>query len=214
MNIKARFMILFFASIIAISVINYPLTNLAKMTNNKPNTTAVEVNGIRFETRLKNSLIPLPPKEQNAMTEVEFEIVVTNNTFNTFYFDFGDNLTPLLREATGKIIPGGSGSDWRGQAIESHFRLSRPGETVSFLDYYVVAYDGEKYVCRFGTERGTWWGAGAVDVGNYEFEFTYRNDESVSKVRFPGVGSKIIENIWTGEVILPVLKFQLVNKSI
>ncbi|NEP83562.1 MAG: hypothetical protein F6K39_38800, partial [Okeania sp. SIO3B3] len=34
------------------------------MTNNKPNTKAVEVNGIRFEVRLNNSVIPLPPREE------------------------------------------------------------------------------------------------------------------------------------------------------
>ncbi|NEP83561.1 MAG: hypothetical protein F6K39_38795 [Okeania sp. SIO3B3] len=184
------------------------------MTEEKPSTTAVEVNGIRFETRLKNSVIPLPPKEENAMTEVEFEIIVTNNTSSTFYFDFGDNLTPLLMKANGEIIPGGSGSDWRGQAIESHFRLSKPGETVSFVDYYVIAYDGGEYICRFGTERGTWRVSEAVDVGNYEFEFTYENDLSALKVGLLRGGNKILDNIWTGVVVLPVLEFQLVDKSI
>ncbi|MDY7003684.1 MAG: hypothetical protein SWX82_06905 [Cyanobacteriota bacterium] len=184
------------------------------MAEEKPHTTAVEVNGIRFEIRLKNHVIPLPPKEENAMTEVEFEIVVINNTSNTFYFDFGDGFTPLLMKANGEIIPGGSGSDWRGQAIESHFRLSKPGETVSFVDYYVVAYDEEEYICRFGTERGTWWVSEAVDAGNYEFEFTYRNDESALKVGLLRGGNKILDNIWTGEVVLPVLEFQLVDKPI
>ena len=205
---------IFFASIIAISVINYPLINLAQMKEAKPSTTAVEVNGIRFETRLKKSVIPLPPKEENAMTEVEFEIVVTNNTSNTFYFDFGDGFTPLLRKANGQIIPGGSGSDWIGQPVESHFRLSRPGERFSFPDYYVIAYDGEEYVCRFGTKRGIWWGAGPVDLGNYKFELTYGSDLSVMTVGFYGVGDKIINNIWTGEVVLPPLEFQLVDPSI
>ncbi|NER01603.1 MAG: hypothetical protein F6K17_02630 [Okeania sp. SIO3C4] len=184
------------------------------MTEEKPHTTAVEVNGIRFETRLKNSVIPLPSKEENAMTEVEFEIVVTNNTSNTFYFDFGDNLTPLLMKANGQIIPGASGSDWIGQVMESHFRLSRPGETMSFVDYYVIIYDGEEYVCSFGTERGTWWGSRAVGVGNYRFELTYENYQSIITIGFPGLADKMLENIWTGKVVLPVLEFQLVDASI
>ena len=64
MNIVVRFLIFFLSGLITISLINYPLTNLAQMTNNKFNTTAVEVNGIRFEIRLNNPVIPLPPREE------------------------------------------------------------------------------------------------------------------------------------------------------
>lgn len=207
-------MILLFASIIAISVINYPLNNLAQMTEEKPSTTAVEVNGIRFETRLKNSVIPLPPKEENAMTEVEFEIIVTNNTSNTFYFDFGDSFTPLLIRPDGQTFSHGGATDWIGQPVESHFRLSRPGETVNFVDYYVIAYDGEEFVWRFGTKQGRWWVFGLVGVGIYQLEFTYRNNLSILTVGFSGVGDKILDNIWTGEVVLPPLEFQLVYPSV
>ncbi|NER02473.1 MAG: hypothetical protein F6K17_07465, partial [Okeania sp. SIO3C4] len=174
------------------------------MTEEKPHTTAVEVNGIRFETRLKNSVIPLPSKEENAMTEVEFEIVVTNNTSNTFYFDFGDNLTPLLIRPDGQTFSHCGATDWIGQPIESEFRLSKPGETVSFVDHYVVAYDGEEFVWRFGTERGRRWVFDLVGVSIYQLKLTYENDLSVLTVGFSAVGDKVLDNIWTGVVVLPV----------
>ncbi|NES02701.1 MAG: hypothetical protein F6K22_07485 [Okeania sp. SIO2F4] len=183
------------------------------MTEEKPSTTAVEVNGIRFETRLKNSVIPLPSKEENAMTEVEFEIVVTNNTSNTFYFDFGDGLIASLKEVNGRIIPRGGFSDWIGQPVESEFRLSQPGETVSFVDYYVVAYNVKEYECRLGT-RTMGWTFRPVGAKTYHLEFTYGSDLSVMTVGFSGVGDKILNNIWTGEVVLPPLEFQLVDPSI
>ncbi len=66
-------MILFWASIIAISVINYPLINLAKMANTKPNITAVEVNDIRFDIKLKNSR--LSSKEEKSLAEMKFEVI-------------------------------------------------------------------------------------------------------------------------------------------
>ena len=102
---------IFFASIVAISVINYPLDNLAQMTNNKPNTTAVEVNGIHFDIQLKNSVVRVSSKEEKSLGEMTFEVIITNNTSTTFYFNFGDNLIPQMVGADGQRVFSEGSSD-------------------------------------------------------------------------------------------------------
>ncbi|NEP83560.1 MAG: hypothetical protein F6K39_38790 [Okeania sp. SIO3B3] len=185
------------------------------MTNNTPNTTAVEVNGIRFETRLNNSVIPLPPKEENAMTEVEFEIVVTNNTSNTFYFDFGYNLMPKLITSDNQIFFDSGSSDWVSESEESHFLLCKPGETVTFLDNAAVMYLENEFSLLLASQIGISWNYGPLSVGTHQLEFVYISSESKVKARVnQSIESKIIENVWTGEVDLPPLELHLVDPSI
>lgn len=216
MNIIVRFLILFLSSIITISVINYPLTNLAQMTHNKPNTTAVEVNGIRFETRLKNSVIPLPPKEEDAMTGMEFEVIITNNTSTTFYFGFGNNLIPKLMASDGQIFYEGHVTDWMRLPLESDFLLSRPGETLTFIQSAFLYYTGDDFsLCLNVLEGGLWTVYEINNPGTYKLQFTYKSVVSVIKAGTEeGTESKKIENIWTGEVDLPPLELQLVDESI
>ena len=215
MNITVRFLMIFFSSIIAILGVNYPLINLAQMTEEKPSTTAVEVNGIRFETRLKNYVISLPPKEENAMTEVEFEIVVTNNTSNTFYFAFGYNLMPKLITSDNQIFFDSGSSDWVSQFEESDFLLCKPGETVTFLDTATVMYLESEFLLLLASQIGISWDYGPLSVGTHQLEFVYISSESKVEARInQSIERKIIENVWTGKVTLPVLEFQLVNSSI
>ncbi|MDY7003683.1 MAG: hypothetical protein SWX82_06900 [Cyanobacteriota bacterium] len=209
-----------------------PLTNLAQMTNNKPNTKAVEVNGIRFEIRLNNSVIPLPPREEEEEVPgeeedifakdddddtpgIEFEIIITNNTSETFYFAFHNNLIPKLIASDGQIFDGGHVTDWMRLPIESDFLLSRPGETLTFTQPIFLYHTGDDFRLSFNVlEGGAWTVSEINNPGTYKLQFTYKSVASVIKVDTEEGTRKKIENIWMGEVDLPTLELQLVDESI
>ncbi|NER01604.1 MAG: hypothetical protein F6K17_02635 [Okeania sp. SIO3C4] len=203
------------------------------MTNNTPNTKAVEVNGIRFEVRLNNSVIPLPPREEEEEVPgeeedifgkeddddtpgIEFEIIITNNTSETFYFAFHNNLIPKLMTSDDQTFYGGHVTDWMRLPVESDFLLSRPGETLTFIQSAFLYYTGDDFRLGFDVlEGGAWTLYEINNPGTYKLQFTYESVAPVIKALIEkGTERKKIENIWTGVVVLPVLEFQLVDESI
>lgn len=170
----------------------------------------VEVNGILFETRIAQSWIPLPPKEEGSQTFTEFEIRITNSTTSPLYFNFGDNLTPQLMALDGQIISEGYGSDWYDVHREFHFILSKLGETTSFFQSSTITYNEKEFILSIDSQQGGMWWFRPVTQGSYQLSLTYENDKTAIKVNDEESGTgKQIKNIWTGKVALPVLTFRL-----
>ena len=154
-------------------------------------------------------------EEDDDETGIEFEIIITNNTSNTFYFPFHNNLVLKVIASDGQIFDGGHATDWMRLPIESDFLLSRPGETLTFTQPIFLYYIGDHFRLSFNVlEGGSWTVSEINNPGTYKLQFTYKSVASVIKADTEEGTERKIENIWTGEVDLPPLELQLVDESI
>ena len=86
---------------------------------------------------------------------------------------------------------------------------------MTFVNVARFIYLEEEYLLLFGNQIGTSWVYRLCRPGTYQLEFLYKNSETTIEAEANNGGEdKIIDNIWTGEIALPIMEFQLVDESI
>ena len=196
---------------------------MASFESNKIN--AVEVDNVRFETVVSASAVTIPEAKRGVFTSVQLGIRITNNRQKPFYFSSNVySMFPEMIAPDGQVMVTGLHSERINSPIESDYMLVAAGKSVTFAcDAFLFWIQNQKkkrdrkltfnipfpcddiYIFRL------------VYPGLYQFRFKYRNFregmEEYNNWIEPTILQTILQNIWTGEVLTPLVDIQLVESS-
>lgn len=189
--------------------------NLRLVQLGEPDSSVLEVDGIRFETLVPQRVLTVPKNQTNANTPVQFGIRVTNLSPTPYRFKFFD-LMPEILGSDGQVIQRGAAANLLILPKESDFLLAMPGESVSFfVDGKLYWYKRELLLTGDQSSGGVWTFHN-FKPGTYRVRFTYQNKSPVGKIyqgremRF----KELFRNVWTGMVSTPFVSFRLQPGSV
>ncbi|MEG4288498.1 hypothetical protein Q5692_04320 [Microcoleus sp. C2C3] len=179
------------------------------------NNSAVEVDGISFETVIPEPLLTLPNKSESSYQSVEIGIRIANNTLTPFHFLFCASFSPELVRPEGQVKWSGYATDWMRAIEESDFLLVTPGKSVTFFPGISLFWTNHSQFSLIVSSGNG--GAGSFDElkpGIYHFRFKYYNmSDTIPKENLAGesIESRPIEKVWTGRVNTPFVEFRLIE---
>ncbi len=192
-----------------------PLANFRLLQPVGLNNSAVEVDGIRFETFIPEPLLTLPNKSDSSYQFVQIGIRITNNTATPFYFSFYGSFYPYLVTPDGEVKWGGYANDWIRGPEESDFLLVTPGKSLTFFPDISLFWTNHS---QFSLNVFSGYGGGCsfdqLKPGIYHFRFQYCNtSDTISKKNLAGesIETRPIEKVWTGWVDTPFVEFHLIE---
>lgn len=212
-----------------LSHLTSPFVNLHLVEPMKPNCSAVEIDGIRFETIVLNRVLSIPEKKSkkvlkspqetfcNEGISVEIGIRISNNTENPLHFSFYATCVPELISADGQIQAMGGGSDGYVFPTESDFPLIMPGKCLTFFpEAIILCLRGNLLRLVFKSGSGGYWWFDNLTYGIYQFRFRYqklcksRSSDDTGDVSLEQILS---ETAWSGRVDTPFIELHLLPDS-
>ncbi|MBP0037754.1 MAG: hypothetical protein J7519_08615 [Roseofilum sp. SID1] len=190
-----------------------------------PDNSAVEVDGIRFETLVPQPRVIVPrsqPKVRvrnphlDPYTLVEIGIRISNNTSSCFRFNLFASLIPQLIGTDGQPIEAAYGCSLTIIPKESDFPIVKPGESLTFFPKIAQLFwvKGELFCLSIPAGDGGGWVFGSLSLGTYQINFIYKNqDRTVEILDKEGRNAKLLEDIWVGMVFTPSITFSLVRSE-
>lgn len=175
---------------------------------------AVEVGGIQFEALMPKRVLVIPASQQDSPIPVQLGIRITNKTPTALRFCLYSAMTPELMMPDGQIRRQGSYfSDWLEGPRESDFPTVLPVEAVTFFPgASIYRYEGDQFQFTISVGNGGYWVFEKLQLGSYQIRFKYKNNAAqVRAYDLESGRNKLIENIWTGVVLMPFIEFSLFN---
>lgn len=169
------------------------------------NKSAVEVDGIKFETAMPERILKASPNQDNKQIPVQIGMKIANNTSRAFRFCSSNTLTTELIGENGRITPQGCGGSLAWTNVrEDHFYLARPGESVAlFPKAYLVWQPNELLSLTVAGGSRACWRFNDLSPGKYRIHLTYRALTEPSEILF--------EDLWVGKVSTPSVEFDIVR---
>lgn len=190
-----------------------PLANFRLIQPVGLNNSAVEVDGIRFETFIPEPLLTLPNQSDNSYQSVQIGMRITNNTLTPFYFSFYGTFTPDLVMPDGQLQRGGYNTDWMRRPEESDFLLVTPGKSETFFPSITLSLrKRDNFSLLVTNGYGGYCPFDSLKPGIYHFRFQYYNtSDTIPKKNLAGesIESLPIEKVWTGRVDTPFVEFSI-----
>ncbi|MEK0182437.1 hypothetical protein [Microcoleus anatoxicus] len=190
-----------------------PLANFRLLQPVGLNNSAVEVDGIRFETFIPEPLLTLPNKNDNSYQSVQIGMRITNNTPTPFYFSFYGSFYPYLVMPDGEVKGGGYDNDWMRGPEESDFLLVTPGKSLTFFpDIRLFWTNHRQFSLGVSSGYGGYCSFEQLKPGIYHFRFQYYNtSDTIPKKNLAGesIQTRPIEKVWTGWVDTPFIEFHI-----
>lgn len=187
------------------------------------NSNVVEVDGIRFETVVSERVLTIPEAKRGVYTPVQLGIRITNNTQTSFYFSsYVYSMFPEMIAPDGQVMVTGLHSERLNPPFESNFVLVNPGESVIFSrDAFLFWIQNRKkkrdrkLTLNIPFPCEDIYAFRPLNPGTYQFRFKYRESregmEDFSHLIEPTILQRILQNLWTGEVLTPFLEIRLVE---
>ncbi len=179
------------------------------------NNSAVEVDGISFETVIPEPLFTLPNKSESSYQLVQIGIRITNNTLTPFHFLFCASFSPELVMPDGQVKRSGYANDWMRAIEESDFLLVTPGKSVTFFPEIDLFWTNHsQFSLGVSSGNGGSCSFDELKPGIYHFRFQYYNtSDTIPKKNLAGesIESRPIEKVWTGWVDTPFVEVRLIE---
>lgn len=186
---------------------------------------AVEVNGIYFETFMPERLLFIPAIRSGVRTPVQLGIRITNNTSNRLRFSFfsGLNIMPELVTPDGQILKAGYATDRLVVPVEeSDFVLALPGKAVTLLPDTFLYWlrnpkkkRDRKLRLTLSVRNNDILAFQSLTPGNYQIRFNYvKSVDAVKEYGRNRIDPGILQEVWTGQVVTPLVEFRLVDVQI
>ncbi len=192
-----------------------PLANFRLLQPVGLNNSAVEIDGIRFETFIPEPLLTLPNKSNSSYQSVQIGMRITNNTLTPFHFSFYGSYYSDLVTPDGEVKRAACGNDWMRGPEESDFLLVTPGKSLAFFPDIGLFWTNHS---QFSLNVSSGYGGGCsfeqLKQGIYHFRFQYYNtSDTIPKTNLAGesIESRPIEKVWTGWVDTPFVEFRLIE---
>ncbi|MBN3871260.1 hypothetical protein [Nostoc sp. JL33] len=173
---------------------------------------AIEVDGIRFETLMPERVLTLPEKKHGIKTRMELGIRITNNTPTAVRFSFFATIIPQLLGADGQLHLQGYYRRGTKRPLESDFPLVMPGENVNFFPYSFLYWrKRDQFILNIEAGDGGYWSFDALKAGVYQIRLTYNNKDKITEIYDrETMNMNLIEGIFMGIVSTPKVEFRLV----
>ncbi|WP_377473714.1 MAG: hypothetical protein P2A85_15875 [Microcoleus anatoxicus] len=192
-----------------------PLANFRLLQPVGLNNSAVEVDGIRFETFIPEPLLTLPNKNDNSYQSVQIGMRITNNTPTPFYFSIYGSFYPYLVMPDGEVKRGAYGNDWIRGPEEFDFPLVTPGKSLTFFpDTHLFWTNHRQFSLGVSDGGGGYCAFEQLKPGIYHFRFQYyTTSDTIRKKNIAGesIETRPIEKVWTGWVDTPFVEFHLIE---
>jgi len=170
---------------------------------------AVDVEGIRFETLVPESVLTIPENQPNTYTPVQFSISITNFSPNPYRFLFF-YLLPEIQALNGQNIRLHYARNATRFPEEYDFLLVQPGGGFTYFLDSRLEWNNNSLVLRGKDKSGGIWIFYNFAPGTYQLRFTYENNQAKQKLRR---GEVTVENLWIGRVSMPFKKINLARLS-
>lgn len=179
---------------------------------------AVEVNGVRFETVVPKKVLTIPTKQVGAITPIEFGLRVTNLSSVPYGF-FYERLVPELQNREGQELRRDGGIARASQYTEADFQQLMPGESFTHLLEARLAWvlkeqfpwiEDHLRIGGIADKRNSFWSYRNFQPGVYQVRFTYKRESDLGKI-YRGIKrfQVVCSNMWTGKASTPWLEFRL-----
>lgn len=188
--------------------------NLRLIEPTEGNKSAVEVDGIHFETILLEKVLKIPKRERGAMAGVKLGgIRITNKTPHPLHLSFYNSLHPQIVGSDGQILWRGYFSDWSRQVEESDFISLNPGEDVTFFPEAAIWWqDNDQFDLVIASGDGGSHTFKITELGNYKIQWNYMNKTGELNLYDQEKRNwKQVKNIWKGMVTTPFLKLEFIR---
>ncbi|NER03224.1 MAG: hypothetical protein F6K17_11625 [Okeania sp. SIO3C4] len=186
--------------------VNLRLVELAK-----PNDKAIEVDGIRFETTLPETVLNLPEKKSGVETSVKIGIRITNNNNTDFYFNFYNTLIPELITSNLQRVQEYYTSNFLKSRLVSDLLLVVPGENITFFPHAKLLWKkNDQFKLKITAGDGGYWIFDNLKAGRYLLQLTYKNKSAQTTV-YDRITKKGIsfKKLWRGMVLVPIVELYL-----
>jgi hypothetical protein len=203
---------------------NLEIERGAKMTSFESNEiNAVEVDNVRFETVVSQRVLTIPEAKRGVRTPVELGIRITNNTQTPFYFSSNFySMFPEMIAPDNQLMRTGIGCERFNPPIESDYVLLIPGRAVTlYRDAFLFWIQNRKkkrdreLILDIPFPDQDIYSFSPLYPGTYRFRFKYRESregmEDFSNWIEPTILQTILQNLWTGEVLTPLVEIRLVE---
>ncbi|MBW4488282.1 MAG: hypothetical protein KME12_10885 [Trichocoleus desertorum ATA4-8-CV12] len=192
------------------------------MTSSESNgSNVIEVDGIGFETSVSPRVLPIPEAKRGAFTFALLGVRITNHTQTSFYFSGNFfSMRPEMIAPDGQLMRTGISCERYNPPLESDYFLVLPGKTVTLSCHaYLFWMQNRKkkrdrqLILNIPFPSQDIYSFSPLYPGTYQFRFNYREfpEEGPLEWMEPGVSQRILENLWTGEVLTPLVELQLVQ---
>jgi hypothetical protein len=184
---------------------------------------AVEVDNVTFETVVSERILTIPETKRGIYTRVELGIRITNNTQSFFYFSsYVYSMFPEMITPDGQVMVTGLHSERINPPIESDYVLVVPGESVTLSrDAFLFWIQNRKkkrdrkLTLNIPFPSEDIYAFRPLYPGTYRFRFKYREScegmEDFSNWIEPTILQTILQNLWTGEVLTPLVEIRLLE---
>jgi hypothetical protein len=174
---------------------------------------AIEVDGIRFETLMPERVLTLPEKKRGIKTRMQLGIRITNNTPTAVRFSFFATIIPQLVGADSQLHFQEYYRRRTKRPLESDFPLVMPGENVTFFPYSLLYWrKRDQFVLKIEAGDGGYWNFDALKAGVYQIRLVYKNIYVTKEIyNRERMNPNLIEGLWTGMVSTPFIEFCLVQ---
>ncbi|WP_199337539.1 MULTISPECIES: hypothetical protein [unclassified Nostoc] len=180
---------------------------------------------VTFETFVSQSVLNIPEAKRGCFSPVELGIRITNNTQGSLYFSTNFySMFPEMIAPDGQLMLTRINCARSNQPLESEFLLLIPGRAVTLYRDAFLFWE-RKHIKKRDRHLVLYIPFPAEDIycfyplypGTYQFRFRYRESPGAEKYLSRWIEETklqlILENLWTGEVLTPLVDIHLVEPS-
>jgi hypothetical protein len=166
-------------------------------------------NGVHFKTLVSKRVWLVPENEPNAKTPIKLGLRITNKKQKSIRFCRFDTLFPEIVQQDGKALQPDGGRDVTFKIKESDCPLLMPGESVAFFLDGIIYWQNDILRLEVSDGFGGLWYFNELSHDTYKVRFIFRRSKATIQIYEPE--SRILEDIWTGQVTTPFVEVQLIR---
>ncbi|WP_199335637.1 hypothetical protein [Nostoc sp. FACHB-110] len=181
---------------------------------------------VKFETFVSQNVLTIPEAKRGCFTPVELGIRITNNTQTSLHFSTNFYaMFPEMIAPDGELMRTGIACERFNRPTASEFVLLIPGRAVTIYRDSFLFWERQsrkkrdrRLVLYLPFPAQDLYGFDPLYPGKYQFRFRYREHTNGDIADFDQWSDRqklqiILENLWTGEVLTPLVDIYLVESS-
>jgi hypothetical protein len=171
----------------------------------------IEKDGLFFQTLVPEPTLLVPNRETSTQLPVKIGIQIRNTTKKPIRLSRWGVTEPILIKDNGTTIPLDGGNNGIKKPRESDYPLVAPDRSVTFFLEGTISW--QRNQLEMGGPDGFrgYWYFRNLEPGKYKLQFRYESLSERAEVYEPQ--KKVLSDIWTGEVVTPLVELDLISDS-